>query len=325
MSQYAIAIDIGGTKIAGGLLRTPDADTGNLEKTDSNVTLERLTQSKKWEVPTPRTGGGQVAAAVVSVVKMVAEYAREKSLHPVGIGIGSAGVIDAEGRKIASATDAIPGWSGTNLADIVEAETGFRVIIENDVHAHARGEASWGSGQGYGSTVMVAVGTGIGGAFTLADKVLRGAHGLAGHVGHIIVPGAEGNICSCGCDAHLEGIAAGPGMTRWFNSRGGNAENAVELEKLAIAGDELAKTVLTEAATATGNITAGLVNCFDPEIAILGGGLARAGELYWKPLRNAYESQLMPALKDIPLVAAELGSKAALIGAGQLAFQKFLD
>ena len=323
MLRHVIAIDIGGTKIAGALFRFASPDEVR-QSTDSQGVQAPVTGASGlviesgWTAATAKTGGNDVAATVVTVAQKILEYAASKDIKPLGIGIGSAGVVDTAGRKIVSATDAIPGWGGTPLADIVETRTNLPVLIENDVHAHARGEATAGSGSGCDSTLMVAIGTGIGGALTQGDEILRGVHGLAGHVGHIFAPGAQGNICSCGCDGHLEAIASGPGMTRWFNTRGGEAKDARDLEQQALAGDQLAITVMAEAATATGQIIAGLVNAFDPQVAILGGGLARAGQLYWAPLRAAYEQQLMPALTDTPLMPATLGAEAALVGAGEL-------
>ncbi|OKL50405.1 ROK family protein [Boudabousia marimammalium] len=321
--RHVIAIDIGGTKIAGALVallesgETPPAAVA--ERLRGFVTARSAVATHPtWTAATVKTGGNDVAATVVSVVQKVIAHAQSHGLTLSGVGIGSAGVIDPTGRMIASATDAIPGWTGTKLADIVEAATGLPVIIENDVHAHARGEAVGGAGNPFASTLMVAVGTGIGGAFTEGSRILRGIRGLSGHVGHIVAPGAEGNLCSCGADGHLEAIASGPGMTRWFNQRGGNAVDARDLEAQAEAGDELAIQVMAEAATATGQIIAGLVNCFDPEVVILGGGLARAGDLYWGPLKAAYQTQLMPALRDTQLLPAALGSAAALVGAGEL-------
>ena len=320
--RCVVAVDIGGTKIAAALV---EATTQSHTQGDSDSTefpRPTLVCEPQWTVPTPHTGGGDVAAAVTGVVRAVISYATDHGLTPTGVGIGSAGVIDAAGRTIVSATDAIPGWAGTPLADIVEDATGLPVRIENDVHAHARGEATHGAGAGHESTLMVAVGTGIGGAITAGADILRGSRGLAGHVGHIVAPSGTGRTCSCGCDGHLEAFASGPGMTRWFNDLGGDAENARDLENQAIAGNPLAVQVFADAARATGMIIAGLVNSLDPCVAILGGGLARAGDLYWQPLLDGYRQQLMPAVADTPLVPATLGSSAALLGAAQLVWNQ---
>ena len=160
--SHVIAIDIGGTKIAGALV----SDSGD------------LTPAPVASLPTPKTGGEDVAATVVEMVRMVREAAG--SAQPLAVGIGSAGVIDPAGRRIVSATDAIPGWGGTELAEIVEAASGLPVFIENDVHAHARGEMWKGAGRGRTSALMVAVGTGIGGAIIQGGQILRGARAWPG-------------------------------------------------------------------------------------------------------------------------------------------------
>ena len=337
--SHVIAIDIGGTKIAGALV----SDSGD------------LTPAPVASLPTPKTGGEDVAATVVEMVRMVRQAAG--SAQPLAVGIGSAGVIDPAGRRIVSATDAIPGWGGTELAEIVEAASGLPVFIENDVHAHARGEMWKGAGRGRASALMVAVGTGIGGAIIQGGQILRGARGLAGHVGHLPASVGQERRCSCGKTGHIEAIAAGPAMTSWYNDQlaaGGGAGQAPgaptvpgvaavpavgagevpaapaarrvpvadgrELFDRARHGDELAQQVVQTAGYATGEVIAGLVNALDPEIVIFGGGLAEAGDPYWPAVEEGYRNQLMPALAEVPLVVAELKTGAALLGAAALAW-----
>lgn len=300
-----LAIDIGGTKIAGAIV-------------DQNGHFQ---PAAGGPLPTPKTGGEDVAATVVEMVKNLLAQA---PTTPAAIGIGSAGVIDPAGRRIVSATDAIPGWAGTALADTVEAAAGLPVYIENDVHAHARGEMWKGAGRPYRSAIMVAVGTGIGGALVQDRRILRGERGLAGHLGHLPASAGQDRKCSCGQLGHIEAIGAGPGMTSWYNDQIPShltpAADGRDLLERARGEDVLARTVVETAARATGEVIAGLVNAFDPQIVILGGGLAQAGEPYWSALHHGYQNQLMPALAEVPLVLAELESGAALLGAAALAF-----
>ncbi|MDO5721756.1 MAG: ROK family protein [Actinomycetaceae bacterium] len=316
--SWVLAIDIGGTKIAGALVNEE----------------AHVLAAENASLPTPKTGGEDVAAAVAQMASQLQSQAQEHGLQPRAVGIGSAGVVDPEGRRIVSATDAIPGWGGTELAKIVETQVKLPVTIENDVHAHARGEMWMGAGRGLESAIMVAVGTGIGGAIISGGQILRGSHGLAGHLGHLPASMGQDRPCSCGVLGHIEAIGSGPGMSAWYNHRATNGSgsesrlaarftpvaNARELEQRAQAGDELAGTVMSEAAYATGQILAGLVNSFDPQTVIVGGGLANAGPHYWDGLRAGYHGQLMPPLAQVPLVAAELGTQAALLGAAALAF-----
>ena len=317
MHDHAVAVDIGGTKITAALVRLDSDNEGN-HVASQNPLIRIVADRDEWTQKTPHSGSQAVCNAVVNIVNSVLQFARQNNMSIRGIGIGSAGVVDADGRKIVSATDAIPGWAGTALADTVEQATSIETIVENDVHAHARGEMTSGAGSQADSALMVAIGTGIGGAMVVGGEILRGAHGLGGHVGHILVPGAENEKCSCGGKGHLEAIASGPGMVQMFRSKGEDARNAVELEQQANEGNLKAKAVIEKAAAATGAIIAGLANSFDPEIVILGGGVARAGQIYWKPLKAAYQAQLMPTIAETPIVPAKLGTKAALLGAAAL-------
>lgn len=292
-----LAADLGGTKITAALV-LPD-----------HQRVEART------VPTPADRGGPaVLAALLSLLRTVHD-ASGRHGSPVGIGVGSAGVVDPTSGSITSATEAIPGFAGTPLGEQVHRAFGLPVRVLNDVHAHALGEAVDGAGRSTTSMVFVAVGTGIGGAFVLDGQVLTGAHDIAGHFGHLTVPEAAGIGCPCGRIGHLEGLASGPGTLAAFHRAGGQAADGRALVALAADGDQRARDVLTTCAFAIGRVIGGLLNALDPEVVVIGGGMASAGPLWWESVRRGAHHDAMDPVAATPLVLAAAGNDAALIGA----------
>lgn len=298
--DQVVVIDLGGTKIAGGVANRE----GELED------LRRI--------PTPAQAGGK--AVVAAVVELVRDLQQSHANALQGIGIGCAGVVDSAGRSIAASTDAIRAWAQTPIADLVERAAGLPVTLENDVCAHLRGEAWKGAGEGKTELVMMALGTGIGGAVMMGGKILYGPHGTAGDFGHMSTLLPTKRACSCGRDvAHLEAVASGPGLYAWYLEKGGNPKvsGAKELEQLALSGDALARETYEEVGGETGRALGSIVNIFDPQAVIVGGGLANSGEVWWEPLRRAYRAELVDVLQEVPVLKARLGNQAALVGAAK--------
>ncbi|MGP3936209.1 ROK family protein [Nonomuraea sp. KM88] len=290
-----LGIDIGGTKIAAGLV-TPEG-----------------TVLRRAYAPTPAAQGPG------AVVRAAARLARELGLDGVTCaGVGTAGVVDPAGRKIAGATDAIRDWAGTPLAQLLETELDLPVLVRNDVHAFLAGELA---GSPRRAALAVTVGTGIGGALALDGRVVTGVRGAAGHVGHVPVPEAAGLACSCGAEGHVEAVASGPAMTAALDRERGRGLRA-DLRRVVRAageGDADALGVLARGGRALGRALAGVVNVWDPDVVILGGGVLAAGELYLAPLRAALAAGVLPVLTDVPVVTARLGDDAVLVGAAAAA------
>ena len=304
MSEHVIAIDLGGTKIAAAL-----ADR------EGNLSLPS-------RVDTPaREGGLAVIHAIQDLVLDIRNQAQQQGFDSIlGVGIGSAGVVDALGQRIIGATDAIRDWVGTKVTQLVETAVGLPVTLENDVNAHLRGEVWKGAGAGRNAVAMMALGTGIGGAFMANGEILVGPHGTVGDFGHLPTFLPTKRACTCGRNvAHLETVASGPGLVAWYIECGGDPEvgNARELEQRALAGDALAMQTYTEVAAETGRALGTIVNVLDPEVMIVGGGLANSTDIWWQPVREAYRCQLVDILRDVPLVKAVLGNQAALVGAAK--------
>ena len=307
MSRTVIAVDIGGTKIACGLVVLGEG----APVVDSVV-----------KVPTEAMKGGEhVLATVLAQVKAAIERAGEK---PEGVGISSAGVVNPRNGDITFANELMPGWGGTRLGAEVTAATGLPCRVLNDVHAHALGEARWGGGRDKKSCLVAAVGTGIGGAFVEYGKIMLGAHDEAGHIGHVCCPAAAGVPCSCGATGHLEPIAAGPGIIREYVRLGGDAEkpdgtpmDGAEIDRRAAAGDEAAKAAEARAGRALGEVLGSMCNMLDPDVVILSGSVAQCGPDWSEAMNEAFKGQAMPPVATTPIVGGELGGDAPLVGAAE--------
>jgi len=278
------AVDIGGTKIAVGAER-PEHDT---------------------TAPTPR-GADAIVATVVDLVRSL----------PVpelrAVGVGSAGTFDATGTVVA-ATDLIPGWTGYPLATRLRDELRVPVTVLNDVHAAGLGEAVAGAGRGVARVLVAATGTGLGGAVVLGGAVDTGGHGVAGSLGHVVLPGLD-RVCSCGRTGHAEPYASGPGMERSYVELTGHSEGLRRIGELARAGDEHALSAIRLGGEALGRALAAAAAIADPDLVIVGGGPSQLGELLLGPTRAAFREDAPTPLVDVPVVAAELGPRAAIVGA----------
>jgi len=300
-----VAVDLGGTKTAAALVSRDGSLSGVLR------------------VPTPAAiGPDAVLDAVARVVRAVIEQAGVRDV--AGVGIGAAGVVDGEGRII-SATETFASWVGTDLVSGIRSRLGkgpeWPVTVRNDVDAHALGELWLGAARGVESMLMVAAGTGVGGAVVVNGRLWRGAHYVAGEIGHVPVPGAEGMRCPCGRDGHLEALAAGPAIESRYAALAGGCVSGADVARLANAGDPIAHEVITAAAAGLGRAIAGIVTTIDPDCVVVGGGVAEAGEMWWQALRASYQADLVDALLGVPLVQAELGTTAPLLGAALAAFE----
>lgn len=294
-AAHVAAVDIGGTKIAVGLV---DRD-GVLLRSDT--------------VPTPAADGPE------AVLDAAASAVLALGGAPLAVGVGSAGVIDAACGVVTSATDALPGWPGTDLRGGMAVRLGLPVEVDNDVHAHAIGEVWLGAAAGSPTVLLVAVGTGVGGSLVVNGKVHHGAHSAAGHVGHTAVPSAEGAACTCGSAGHAEAVGSGPAMLAAFRARSGAPVTRLsEVSALADGGDAEAAAVLSKGAAAVGEAIGGLVNVLDPDVVLIGGGVSGCGGAWWWPLRETVAAQVLPPLRGIRLATGALGTHAALFGAARL-------
>lgn len=321
---HVIGVDLGGTKTAAGVVSS-----------SGEVLFART-------VPTlNRAGGEAILGATAALIGSLVERAADAGLTVSGVGVGSAGVIDAAAGVVVSATEAIRGWAGTALAPGLSARIGLPVRAVNDVHAHALGEAWLGAAAGTSSSLLVAFGTGVGGSFVLGGSPVLGHRFVGGHVGHFASPLAivDGKPlpCVCGSAGHVEAVASGPAIHESFIRLGGSAAEATDTRSVfglangthddgAAAGSRgntaaaraAAFRAIELGATAAGQAVGGLINILDPETVVVSGGLADAGELWWKPMEAALRQELLAPLAAVPVVRAALGNSAAIVGAAKL-------
>lgn len=285
-----LALDIGGTKIAGAWVEGAEAQG-----------IEHR--------PTPQQGSDAVLAAAADLVRALD--------RPGPVAVASAGVIDATRGFVTSATDAISGWAGTDLRGGLEQRLGVPVAVMNDVHAHTYGEYRFGAGRGNASMLLIAAGTGIGGGLVLNGQLVTGESGVAGHLGHVDVVDAAGIACPCGRTGHVEGLASGAGIEDHFERLTGQRLTGSEIASLAAqAGErgEQAHHVISAAGHALGRAIGGLLNAVDPGLVVLTGSVAKAGKVWLDSVRDGVHASAMGVVADTPIELAQLAN-AALVGA----------
>ncbi|TWE13010.1 ROK family glucokinase [Rudaeicoccus suwonensis] len=315
-TPLAIGIDIGGTKVAGGLVD----DTGAVSRRARRDTPHRSTKPLVVE------------DMIVSVVDELLELAD----RPVGaIGIGAAGFVAADRATVVFAPHL--SWRHEPLRDALAKRIDLPVFVDNDANAACWAEWRFGSVQGESHVLMVNLGTGIGGAVLLNGRIERGRFGIAGEFGHMqVMPG--GHRCECGNRGCWEQYASGNALVREARSLiqagsplahdlaatvGSDPQSlsGPMITEAARAGDPTAAELLAEIGTWLGVGLANLANAFDPGAFVIGGGVSAAGDLLLEPARDAFRRHLAGRgyRPEARIVAAGLGNEAGFIGAADLA------
>lgn len=301
---YALGIDIGGTKIAAGLV-------GAGGPVATSVATVR----------TPVDGGAEaILQATAELARAVLAGAGSDFGSPP-VGVGAAGVIDHAGT-VFSAVGTIPGWQSTDLRGEFGARLGSDVVVLNDVHAAALGESEWGAGRGLASFLMVTVGTGVGGAVVRGGELEAGITGTAGSFGHVASRSGPARLCSCGQRGHVEAVAAGPAIAAGYLQRTGREWTVPEVARAAEGGDIEAIAVIDDAADALGVALADAMNLLDAAAVVIGGGVMSLGPRYLDRVRGAFADAALPGPGAAPIHPAALGTAATLAGAGLAALRR---
>jgi glucokinase len=308
-----IGVDVGGTKIAAGVV-------------DENGEILARTR-----VPTPADPQWAVGA--------IADAVRElRKQHDVtAVGVGAPGYIDRERSTVLMAPNI--NWENEPLKARIEDLVHLPTVIENDANAAAWGEFRFGAAARHNDMIMITVGTGIGGGIVLDGRMYRGSFGVAGEIGHLnMVP--DGIPCGCGSKGCWEQYASGRALRRYGRERAGTeavlGKRLLELNEgisdtitgsqitqAAEEGDPLALEVYDELADWLGRGMSDLASLFDPAVFVLGGGVSDSGSLLLDPVAKAFEKYLIGGVHRpvAEVVLASLGSAAGIAGAGDLARQ----
>lgn len=296
-----IGVDIGGTKIAAGIVGS-----------DGTVLA-------RFRCPTPRTGSG--ADVMTAVVGLLTEISREHVFGAVGLGVK--GVIDTVAGIVLQDGDTLPGWGGTVVAAPVAAAFSVPVFVENDVRVTALAEAVLGAGIGHDRLLVASAGTGVGGGLVSGKKLWHGSHGTTGEIAHLLVPGPGALACGCGRFDHLEAVSAGPAIAAEYARRTGAAPD-ITLDEVAArlaAGDAVAAETIADCGRVLGRALAGLATALDVDAVVIGGGVAQLHEDYFVPAAQAFTESVLESLRAVPVLPAALGTDAPLVGAAALTGQ----
>jgi len=228
----------------------------------------------------------------------------------------------------------VPGWKGVNVGQALRKRFRVPVLIDNDANLGALAERWWGAGRDEENFAYIKLATGIGSGFFIDGKVYRGASGIAGEVGHLSID-PNGPRCGCGLKGCLVTTVGSAALLRRArellqafpdSALAGRDFGVTILEDAALAGDPLALQVVREAAEHLGIAVAGLLNLLNPSVVIVGGGLARLGELLLAPLREVVHTRtLVSSVKECHIVTSQLGARAIAVGAATLLLQRALS
>lgn len=314
MKELFVGLDIGGSKLVAGVGGTD----GKIDGMASTPTPKRLRPQEVVE--------SLIELANLSLRKAGAIW---KEIRGVGISFG--GPVDFQ-RGITVSCHHLPGWNNVPLVKVIKCQLHLPTIMDNDANAAALGEARFGAGKSGEDLFFMTVSSGIGGGLILGGKIHRGAHSLAGEIGHTILR-PEGPVCTCGRKGCLEALASGWSIQRNAKEALANskeksllraiAEKDLDARKVAEAaekGDALALEVMADAVEALGQGIGMVVNILNLPLVVVGGGVSKAGDVLFVPLRKAVKKYAMPELSEtMRVVPAELEEKAPLLGAIALA------
>ena len=307
--RHVIALDLGGTKLAGGLVALDGAVTER---------VEHATEQSKQDALV-----AQIEATIASLM----------APSVVALGIGIPSLIDQRIGRVGSSVN-VP-LAGIDLRDRLAATFELPVALENDANAAAVAEHRLGAGRGTQHMIMLTLGTGIGGGLILNGDLYRGAFGAAGELGHMTVDLRSGERCQGFCPGfgHLEMLASGNAaalraeeVAQRDGSLGRARAEGEELTgklvvDLAQAGEPDAIDLLAAIGRDLGVGIASYVNIFNPELVVVGGGFGDAGELLLEPARRVVAEQALPTTRDeVRIESAQLGPEAGLVGSGLIGF-----
>lgn len=311
MANYVFGIDVGGTSVKCGLFQTDG------------------TLLEKWEIPTRTENGG--SEILPDIAKSVKAKMGEKGIAAddvAGVGIDVPGPVNDKG-ELSIAVNL--NWGYKNIVKELSDELGgMAVKAANDANAAALGEMWAGGGKGSKNLVMVTLGTGVGGGIIVDGKIVAGAHGAGGEVGHACVDPEEEAVCNCGNHGCLEQMTSATGIVRLakkylashdtpssLRERGESISAKAVFDALK-EGDAAAEAIVQEFSAYLGRALAVFACVVDPEVIVVGGGVSKAGQILIDGVAKYYREAAFIACKDTPIVLASLGNDAGIYGAAKM-------
>ncbi len=306
-SRPALAVDVGGTKMAVGL-------------------VEPAGRVLSWaQVPTPtELDAEQIWRTLDALITKILDEAGLGGADLAGCGCGCGGPMEWPSGVVSPLN--IPGWRGFPLRSrLAERLPGIPVRVHNDAIAMVAGEHWRGAGRGRDNVLGMVVSTGVGGGLVLDGRLIAGASGNAGHIGHVVVDPDTGPECVCGGRGCLEAIARGPALVMWAQAEGWRPDQqdatAKELADDGALGHPVGIAAMRRAGRALGIAIASATALCDLEVVSVGGGLSQAGPLLFDPLEEALRAHArLEYARQVSVVPAALGQAAGLVGAAALIF-----
>lgn len=306
MGKVTFGVDIGGTTVKLGLFG------------EDGCVLD------KWEIPTDKEDKGRhilpdIAESILA--KMEERGLREENIQ--GIGVGAPGAVDDEGNLTAGAVNI--GWPPFNIPDALKAYINVPVMALNDANAAAFGEMWQGGGRGCHSMVLVTLGTGVGGGIIVGGRILAGATGAGGEIGHIHIEDNETEQCGCGNRGCLEQYASATGIVRLARRRLAQDDRRSllregELSAKSVfdavkAGDDVAMEIAERFGDYLGKGLAAVAAVVNPEVFVIGGGVSKAGEILISYVAPCFQKYVFAPCTGTKFVLAKLGNDAGIYGA----------
>jgi glucokinase len=312
-NNLALGIDIGGTKLAAGIV---------------DQTGHRYSYLVK---PTPPTDAEGLLNCIVDLARQA--ITESGGLQPFAAGVGCGGPMEYPAGIVSPLH--IPAWKAFPLRARLGQALGLPTIVDNDAKALALGEALFGAGRGARCLLGMVASTGVGGGIVAGGRLWHGASGNAGHIGHVIVA-SQGEQCECGAQGCLTAYASGTGMAQRARkaleqgvksslAAGPVSEiSARVVAQAATEGDELARQLWQEAGQSLAIAIAGAASVLDLDRVVIGGGLIQAGDLLFGPLRQAWGKYAhLDFTRGLQIVPASLGQGSGVVGAAALALAEF--
>lgn len=310
--KYYIGVDIGGTKVLSAL----SSKNGNI--------------INKIQVPTEADRGEEVIISnIINSIRRVIKDSKIDKNNVEKIGVGSPGPLDIKRGIIIENSNL--SWSNVPLVKRLEEIIGISVILENDANAAALGENRFGSGQSADNIIYITISTGIGGGIIINRDIFHGGKGNAGEIGHMTLVPDSNYQCGCGNYGCFEAVASGTAIARRgkevltnnkdslivdYSDNNADIIDAPLIAKAARAGDQEAIEIYKLTGSLLGVGIANVVNLFDPEIVVLGGGVMHSKDLFINELKDSLnERALKPNLKNLEIKEAKLGKDTGVMGA----------